>query len=70
MLIGTVDFFYFIPLSLTLILPGGHEVSPKQNLLASFSHNFSTEHDEIWYGIEAIEHSDTSCELGLKEQKN
>ena len=37
MLIGTIDFYHFILLSLTLILPGGHMVSIKQNLLASFS---------------------------------
>ena len=37
-LIGTIDFFYhLIPRSLTLTLPGGHKVSAKQNLLASFS---------------------------------
>ena len=34
-LIGTIDFYHFIPLSLTLTLPGGHKVSAKQNLLAS-----------------------------------
>ena len=40
MLIGTTDFYHCIPLSLTLILPGGHKVSAKQNLLASFSPTF------------------------------
>ena len=36
-LIGTIDFYIFIPLSLTLTLPGGHKISAKQNLLASVS---------------------------------
>ena len=40
LLIGTIGFYHFIPLSLTLTLPGGHKVSTKQNLLASFSHTF------------------------------
>ena len=35
MFIGTIDFYLFIPLSLTL--PGGHRASAKQSLLASFS---------------------------------
>ena len=35
--ICTINFYHFIPLSLTLTLPGGHKVSTKQNLLASFS---------------------------------
>ena len=39
MLLDTIDFYHFIPLSLTLTLPGGHKVSAKQNLLASFSQN-------------------------------
>ena len=37
MLIGNIDFYHFIPLSLTLTLLGGHKVSAKQNLLAAFS---------------------------------
>ena len=39
MLIGIIDFFCFrsLSLTLTLTLPGGHMVSTKQNLLASFS---------------------------------
>ena len=37
MLIGTIDFNHFIPLSLTLTLPGGHMISAKENLLAVFS---------------------------------
>ena len=35
--VGTIDFYHFILLSLTWALPGGHQVSTKQNQLASFS---------------------------------
>ena len=35
--ICTVDFCHFIPLSLTLTLPEGYNVSAKQKLLALFS---------------------------------
>ena len=37
MLIGTIDFYHFMPFSLTLTLPGGNKVSAKPNQLASFS---------------------------------
>ena len=40
MLIGTIDCYYFILLSLTMTLPWSHKVSTKQNLLASFSPTF------------------------------
>ena len=42
MLIGTFDFYYFIPLSLTLTLYEGRKVSTKQNLFIGyiFSHTF------------------------------
>ena len=36
-LIGTIDFYHFVMLSLTLTLSGDHKVSTKQHLLASFS---------------------------------
>ena len=42
MLIVTIDFYHFIPLSLTLTSPTCHKVSAKQNLLASFSHTLFT----------------------------
>ena len=50
MLIGTIDFYHFLPLSLALTLPGSHKVSAKQNLLASFFCTlFSwSEWNEIW----------------------
>ena len=40
MLIGTIDFHHFMPLSVAfnLTLAGGHKVSVKQNLLTPFSH--------------------------------
>ena len=37
LLISTIGFYHFVPLSLTLTLPGGHKVISKQNLLDSFS---------------------------------
>ena len=41
MLIATIDFYHFIPLSQNLTLPGSHKVSAKQNLMASFlPHSF------------------------------
>ena len=47
MLMGTIDFYHFIPASQTLILPGGHKVSTKHKLLASFCPHFSSDQDEI-----------------------
>ena len=38
MLIGTIDFYHFIPLSVTLTMAGGHTVCAKQNMLALLSH--------------------------------
>ena len=41
MLIDIINFQHFIPLSLTLTLPGGHKVSSaKQNIGLIFSHTF------------------------------
>ena len=64
LLIGTIDFCYFISLSLTLTVPGGHKVSAKRNLLASFSPMFPSDHDKILCGDEAIqaEHHETTFE--------
>ena len=39
MLLGTIDLFHGKPLSVNLILGGGHKVSAEQNLLASLSFN-------------------------------
>ena len=40
LVIGTIDFYHLNRLSVTLTLAGGHKVSAKQNLLASFPHLF------------------------------
>ena len=37
MLIGTIDFYHFVPLLVALNLAWGHKVSRKQNLLVTFS---------------------------------
>ena len=39
-LVGTIDFYHLVTLSLTLTLAGRHKVSAKQNTLASFSRTF------------------------------
>ena len=44
-LLGTIDFYHVILLSLTMIVPGGHKVSVNQNVLASFSRTLF-----IWSG--------------------
>ena len=56
MLIGTIDLYHLIPLSLVLTLPKGHKTGWLHFLL-----HFSTDQDEICYGVEAIqaEHLDT-----------
>ena len=45
--VGAIDFYQFIPLSLTLTLPGGHKVNATQNLLTPFSHMLFPA--EMWY---------------------
>ena len=40
MLIGTIDVYHFIPLSLTLTLPGGQKVNAKQNCWLHFLPRF------------------------------
>ena len=76
-LIGIIDFYYFIPISPTLFIPGGHKVSAKQNLLASsliprpsptppLPHpKFSSHQTVTWCGDEAAieaEHPETTFE--------
>ena len=65
MLLDTIDFYHFIPLSLTWTLAGDHKVSAKQNLT-----HFSSDQDETWYGDKAIqvEHSKTNFEYGALKQ--
>ena len=60
MLIGTIDFYHFIPLWLTLTFAGGHKVSAKQNAFLNWS-------GDIWHCFEAIqaEHPDTTFEWHL-----
>ena len=53
MLIGTTDFYHLIPFSVTSTLAEGHEVSVKQNLLASFSSTLFDWQDEIWCGVKS-----------------
>ena len=66
MLIGTIDLNHFIPLPLTLTLPGGHKISTQQNVWLHFlTHtHFLSDQDEIWCGDEAIqfEHRETTFE--------
>ena len=60
MLIGTIDFYHFIPLPLTLTLPGfTRSAQSKTSWLHFLTHIFLTDQDEISYGVEAIdvEHS-------------
>ena len=40
MLVGTIDFYYFVPFSMTLALSGGHKVSTKQRISSIFSPTF------------------------------
>ena len=70
MLIGTIYLYHFVPLSLSLTLPGGHKVSLKQNLLASFLLHFAADQDEIRYGVEVIqvEHPNTNFEQDSMKQ--
>ena len=45
--IGTIDFYYFVSLSMILTLARGHKVIATQNLLASFARTFPADQDEI-----------------------
>ena len=61
--IGTIDFYHFIPFSWTLSLPGGHKVSAKQNLFTSFLAHFSSDQDEI--GLYSDIHKLISFKFGM-----
>ena len=50
---GPIDFYHFILLSLTLIM--GSQGQRKVKLGFIFTHLFSTDWDEIWYGVEEIQ---------------
>ena len=46
--IGAIGFYHFVPLSVTLTLSRGHNVSAKEDLLVSFFfRHFSIDLDEI-----------------------
>ena len=47
MLIGIIEFFHLVPLSLTLTLAGGYKVSAKQDLPLCLI-LFSSDQDEVW----------------------
>ena len=69
-LLGTIDFYHFILLSLTFTLAASHKISAKQNLVASVSHILPNDQDEIWCGLEAIQvkHPDTRFKRDLMKQ--
>ena len=70
MLIGINDIYSLIPHSVTLTLAGFYKVSAMKNLLASFSHYFSSDQDEIWCDVEAVwlENPDTTLWSDLVKQ--
>ena len=71
LLIGTIDFYHFIPLSLTLTLSGGHKVTVQSKTYwLKFHPHFSADQDEIWCGNETIhaEHPETTFEYGVLKQ--
>ena len=64
MLTGATVIYHFIAFSLALILPGGHKVSAKQNVLALISPALSSDQYKIQCGDKAIqvEHRETIFE--------
>ena len=61
MLIGTNDFYHFIPFSLTLTLPGVTKSVQSTALWLHFLTHFSYDQDEIWSDDDAVqaEHPET-----------
>ena len=55
MLIGTIDFYHFIPLSLTLTLVGVTRSAQSKTSWLNFLPHFLTDQEEIVYGVEAIQ---------------
>ena len=55
MLVGTTDFYHFMPLSVTLTLTGNQNASANKSWRFHFLALFSTELDEICYSDEAIQ---------------
>ena len=54
MFIGIIDWYHFIPLSLTLTLPRGHKISAKQIYWFNFQAYFSSDQNRLWCGDEVI----------------
>ena len=46
-LIGTIDFYHFIPISLTMTLPRGYKVSANKTFWLHFPPHCSSDQDEI-----------------------
>ena len=70
-LMGTIDFYCCIALSLILAWVGVHEVSTKWNLLGFiFFYTFWLIRTKMWYDVEAfyVEHTDTIFEWDLCNQ--
>ena len=64
MLICTIDFCHYMPLFVTLILPGGHKDSTKQSFWLHFLPQFSSGWGAVGYGVEAAlpEHPEATFE--------
>ena len=69
MLISTIDFYRFIPLSLILILPGGTRLARSRTYWLHFLAQFSSDQEDIWCGEEIqAEHIEISFALGFVKQ--
>ena len=61
MCIGTIDFYHFTPLAMTLTLAGGYKVSASQIYWLHFLLHFWSDQQQIWNDSEAsqTEHPET-----------
>ena len=66
MVIGTIDSFNFIPLLVTLTLRGCQRKAKALGFI--FFAHVSSSQDEIWYGVEVVEHPNTTFEWDLLKQ--
>ena len=68
--IGTIHFYHSIPLSVPLTLFGGHKSAKSKTSWLHFLAHFSTDQDEIWYGVEAVqaENPDTISVWDIMEE--
>ena len=55
MLVGTTDYYHFIPFSLIVTLAGGTRSAQGKTCWLHFLSHFSIDQDEIWRGDEAIQ---------------